>query len=142
MHMKHALRNTTILVMLAIVPATFSWIRLNKIDHDLLPYEVTLNDPRLPKGDLVWVDARSIEEYEQGHVSGAILLNEEKWDSMLGNLFQAWQPPRTIIVYCDAGCQASQKVAQRLRDLGIEPVYTLKGGYEAWKRSQADSGNL
>jgi rhodanese-related sulfurtransferase len=131
--MKQALKRAAWLAAVAALPAVLSWGRLSEADDRLLPYEVTLNDPRFPREDAVWVDARSREEYEQGHVTGAILLNEENWDSLLGNLFEAWKPPRAIIVYCNAGCQASQKVAERLRDLGIDPVYFLKGGYDAWK---------
>lgn len=140
--LNRALKMAVSLAVLAAAPAGFSWIRLRAADQALTPYEVIVNDPRLPKGDLIWVDARSRDEYDRGHVPGAILLNEENWNSLLGNLFEAWQPPRTIVVYCNVGCQTSQKVADRLRDLGIEPVYVLKGGYDAWKTNEANAGEL
>lgn len=136
MLLRSALRESLILVLLAAAPALFAFHRLNESAGEVSPGEVTLNDPRLPHEGFVWVDARPRSEYAEGHVTGAILLNEAEWDSQLADLFQAWQPPHPIIVYCDAGCHTSAKVAERLRELGLEPVYVLKGGYEAWKRSQ------
>jgi rhodanese-related sulfurtransferase len=139
--MKRAWGGAVWIALLATLPAIFLWAHLVKAERAMLPYEVTLNDPRLPKDGLVWVDARSQDEYEQGHVTNAVLLNEERWDAMLGDLFGVWAPPRPIIVYCNAGCQASEKVAQRLRDLGMDPVYFLKGGYDIWKRSHTEAQN-
>jgi len=82
----------------------------------------------------LWIDARSSEEFESGHVPKAVLLNEDHWDDLLGDVIQACQPPRPVIVYCsNLGCQASKGVAARLkRELGWEQVYVLKGGWEAW----------
>lgn len=128
-----AFRGAITLTLLSCVPAAFAWMRLNNAEETLLPDELAVHDPRVAAKNVVWVDARSEQDYEQGHVTGAVLLTEEKWESQLGNLFEAWQPDRPIIVYCSAGCQASHKVADRLRDLGLDPIYVLKGGYDAWK---------
>ncbi len=55
---------------------------------------------------------------------------------MLAGLFDAWSPGKSIVVYCTPDCHASSEIADRIRDLGIEPVFFLHGGYEAWKRAR------
>jgi len=112
------------------------------VQETLLPDERIVGDSRLSGKEVVWVDARSEEAYKDGHIPGAVLLNHDGWDTMLGNLFEAWKPDRTIVVYCSEGCQASREVANRIRNLGLEPVYVLKGGYDSWKQSHARSAAL
>jgi len=107
-----------ILCHLACIPAAFAWVRLNAVTEVLSPDEPTIHDARLAAKDVVWVDARSEQDYQEVHVMGAISLNEEKWESGLGKLFEAWQPERTIVVYCNARCDASHRVADKLRDPG------------------------
>lgn len=131
-----ALREAAFVATIALLPASISWARWQASSKDLAPYEVTLGDQRISTSNVVWVDARSRADYDNGHIVGAILLNEENWDSLLGSVFQAWQPETPIVVYCNAGCQSSEKIAQRLREMGIEPVYYLRGGYDTWKKAR------
>lgn len=121
--------------LVALLPASISWARWQAGSKELRPYEVILADRRITD-DAVWVDARARPDYDNGHVAGAVMLNEDEWDSLIEGVFEIWQPGRPIVVYCNAGCPSSEKVAQRLRDMGIEPVYYLRGGYEAWKKTR------
>lgn len=130
-----ALRQAAILAVIAIVPATISRAHWQATSKDLASHEVVWDDNRLPDGNTVWVDARSKSDYDAGHISEAVLLNESDWDTLLGGVFEVWQPEKSIVVYCNAGCPSSEKVAACLRDMGIEPVYFLRGGYESWKKS-------
>lgn len=130
-----AFKEAAIIGLIALLPASISWARWQAGNKELNPYEVILDDKRLSNSDIVWVDARAKTDYNNGHITGAVLLNEDNWGSLLGGVFEVWQPDRSIVVYCNAGCQSSEKVAQRLRDMGIEPVYYLRGGYEAWKKT-------
>jgi rhodanese-related sulfurtransferase len=86
----------------------------------------------------LWIDARSSEHYEQGHVPGALLLNMQEWDQQLDAVLDRWEPGRPVIVYCgSAACDASREVAAHLRnDVQFDHVYVLKGGWEAWKAAQ------
>lgn len=133
--MKTLRLQTAALMLVALVPAIWCWLRIKPVEEALQPYEITISDPRLSTWQPLWIDARSRENYNAGHIHGAILLNEQGWDGMLSKVFEAWKPDRPIIVYCTAGCEESAKVALRLRDLGLEPVYFLRGGYETWKRT-------
>ena len=85
-------------------------------------------------GEVLWIDARPRAEYEEAHIPGALLLNEEEWNDLLWEhqdaLFAAEKP---IVVYCGArSCKASKKVVERLREsTPLEEVYFLRGGWEA-----------
>jgi len=82
---------------------------------------------------VLWVDARSREKYEAGHLPNAILLNFGEWGDLMFQNMDVLQSAmeRSVIVYCDTSeCQKSGEVATRLRELlGLEPVYVLKGNW-------------
>ncbi len=126
------MRSALLLAFVALVPAAVAWMQFREHGAELLSGEVEVNDSKIAGAETVWIDARSRVEFEKAHADGAISLNQEDWDTSLGDVFAAWQPGRAIVVYCDAGCEASSKIADRLRELGMEPVFVLKGGYEAW----------
>jgi|GEM_PF-281861 len=79
----------------------------------------------------LWVDARTLAEYETEHVAGSLLLNEEDWEELLFPLLERWDPDQTIFVYCSrSACLRSLHVAKRLRaELGVEDVYAIEGGW-------------
>lgn len=86
-------------------------------------------------GDILWIDARSRSDYENRHVSNAILLNTVEWGDLMfkhqNTLQDAMGKP--VVVYCDgSSCEKSAVIATRLRELlGLDPVYVLKGD---WKK--------
>jgi len=86
------------------------------------------------RGTLVLVDARKAKDYEREHIPEALWLNEAEWDRGFAAVVRRWRPGDRIVVYCDKdSCDSSQAVAQRLRrEMGIEQVYVLKGGWTAW----------
>ncbi|MDX2111166.1 MAG: rhodanese-like domain-containing protein [Verrucomicrobiota bacterium] len=82
----------------------------------------------------LWVDARTLTEYKQEHVPGAILLNEDDWESLLAQFINTWKG-QPVVVYCGSGeCHASKAVVARLKEYmpDIE-AYHLKDGWAAWK---------
>ena len=101
---------------------------------ELAEGEITLSIILAEGAEVLWVDARSRDTYERDHVPGAILLNEDDWETLLNEFLDSWNPDLTIVVYCDSQqCQASKHVAERLRsELQLEKVYTLYGGWETW----------
>ena len=74
--------------------------------------------------DVVILDVRTREEFDEGHVPGAVLLpyNEirEKAESVIANKDQA------IIVYCRTG-RRSEIASVTLIDMGYTKVYDLGG---------------
>jgi len=125
----------TLLALLA------AWLHPRRPDFDKLAYAPI---PELPlarashlAGPVLWIDARSAESFAAGHVPEAVPLNEDHWETLLPGIVERWQPGTTLVVYCDhRQCQSSQQVARRLRrDLGIESLYVLEGGWLAWKEA-------
>ncbi len=85
-------------------------------------------------GTVIWVDARPDVEFARDHVSGAISLNEDRWNELLPQFLAAWSPGLKVVVYCSAqSCDLAREVAERLRkEAQLPDVFVLKGGWEAW----------
>lgn len=83
---------------------------------------------RLDQGDLVIVDIRDETSYEAAHIPSAIHLSN-------GNLTQfvnEHEFDQAIVVCCYHGI-SSQQAAQYLLHQGFNEVYSMDGGFEAWK---------
>ena len=90
-------------------------------------------------GDAVlWIDARTEEQFTGGHVPGAMRLNEDEWNTLLPEVLAAWAPERKLVVYCSRlSCNLSHEVAERLRkEAGLKNVFVLEGGWEEWQKSK------
>ena len=84
----------------------------------------------------IWVDARALEEFEEGHLPGALFFDESDWDTGLLELMNTWlMQPRPIVIYCGSeACDTSKRIAERLRkSLPDAEIYSLKGGSVAWQ---------
>jgi len=134
---KRALRQLAIVLALALVPALVSgaiqiqWNSETPTSHG----EVTLAMVHNWGDKVLWVDARTRAKYDHAHIPGAILLNEDEWDSLISPFLDAWDPDVPVIVYCDGGsCDASHAVADRLRKEypQVTKLHVLKGGWSAW----------
>lgn len=132
-----AARQFALVLALAFVPALVSgaWQLAWKKEEPLAAGEVRLATAREWGERVQWVDARSRAKFERTRIPGALLLNEDEWDKLIGPFLDAWDPEKTLVVYCDGGsCEASRRVAGRIRnDLLIGGVLVLKGGYAEWR---------
>ena len=135
--MSRLLREFSIIALLTCIGAAFSLFNglapLPWVEPDLPAGEIRLVDARVL--NVLWIDARGEDAYQQGHIPDAIQLNEDNWDDGIFTLMDAWLGnPRPIIVYCSsARCGTSSRVAERLRDaLPAAEIYSLHGGWDAW----------
>lgn len=130
------LRQLALVLALALLPALVSgaWQLQWKKEEPLAPGEVRLATAQMWGDAVQWVDARPRAKYERTHIPGALLLNEDEWDKLVGPFLDAWDADKTLVVYCEGGsCEASQAVAERIRkELKIGGVFVLKGGWAAW----------
>ncbi len=103
--------------------------------------EVTIKQAREweAKEGVLWIDARMRSEYDKAHIPGALLLNEVEWNQQAFELMDTLgKNTKPVVVYCDAQkCAASKVIADKLRELGVNDVNILRGGWPAWKASQA-----
>lgn len=132
-------REFSIILLLTLIGSAFS------LYHGLAPLpwaepELDAGEIRLADAqalDVIWLDARSYEEFEEGHIPDAIHFDEGDWDMGLVALMDAWlNQPRPIIIYCGSeSCGTSKRVADRLREaLPEAEIYSLKGGWDAWQK--------
>ncbi|MCO6436318.1 MAG: rhodanese-like domain-containing protein [Phycisphaerae bacterium] len=123
-------------------PATAS----KKIEH---PYQEidfegvveAISDPKYAQGLYVLVDARAMDEYEQGHIPGAIQADHYELENYIGILSQRALPADKVIVYCNGGdCEDSAYMCRDLLELGMEydRLYLYAGGWHEWE-ARADS---
>lgn len=80
------------------------------------------------KADVVLLDVRTQEEYDEGHIEGAALLPHDAITADSAAL--PADKDATLIVYCRTG-RRSAIAAQTLSDLGYTKIYDL-GGIQSW----------
>ena len=137
-----AIRQALLLIALAFVPAIGEAIyfrdKVSWQSPDHSSEMVNLDQAQSWGANAIWVDARPDNEFEQGHVPGAIPLNEDRWNELLPTLLAQWSLEKKIVVYCSSqSCNASREVARRLRDeAGLKEVFVLQGGWETWLKSK------
>jgi rhodanese-related sulfurtransferase len=144
----HWLRQAAILILLAIVPAIGEVIYFrDKVSwQSPIPASelVTVDVARSWGDSAIWVDARPDEEFARDHVPGAVSLNEDRWNDLVGPFLAMWAPNKKVVVYCSAqSCNAAREVAKRLRDEAQlhdseskNCVFVLQGGWEEWLKSK------
>jgi rhodanese-related sulfurtransferase len=133
MNLLPSIRNCALLLSVAAVPAVAQLVWHGWRIPAASPHTVSVAE-LAGKGAVLWVDAREESLFKEQHVPGAINLNQNNWERELAKLFEQFAPGQTVVVYCSAACQESERIATRIRELGIEPVLVLDGGFEAWKQ--------
>ena len=82
--------------------------------------------------NVVILDVRKVDEFAEGHIKGAILIDQFQSDFV--EQAKAKLPKdKTIAVYCRSG-RRSANAAGKLADIGYKCV-NLKGGILAWKKA-------
>ena len=86
----------------------------------------------------LFLDARSYEDYAEGHVPGALSLPAYEFDARFPDIADRVEGAQSIIVYCDgAECSDSIRVAERLVEYGFSHVSVFESGWRAWAESEA-----
>ena len=94
--------------------------------------EVKEFDELIADSNVVILDVRKAEEFDEGHIKGAVLIDQFQSDFV--ELAQAKLPKdKTIAIYCRSG-RRSANAAAKLANVGYKCV-NLKGGILAWKEA-------
>ena len=80
------------------------------------------------ESDYLILDVRTREEYEQGHIPGAVCVPNESIGS--GELSTLPRKDQPILVYCRSG-NRSKQAAQKLADAGYTNIVEF-GGILSW----------
>lgn len=98
----------------------------------------TLADVRKAIADstTILVDARSAYRYEIEHIPGAVNIPHDT--GALDSLYARYRlDGKPLIVYCAGSyCDAAERLAARLRNLGHKNVRVFPGGWDAWYEAQ------
>ncbi len=88
------------------------------------------------ESEVVILDVRTPNEYENGHLENAQLVNYNApdFESQLEDL----DKEKSYLVYCHSG-NRSGKAFRKMKEMGFEKVYNLEGGISAW---QAENGEI
>ena len=79
-----------------------------------------------------FVDVRDAASYESAHIPGALHLTDANVETFIA----ASDKAKPVVVYCYHG-HSSLGGAAYLLEQGFAKVYSLEGGFEAWRRSAA-----
>ena len=82
--------------------------------------------------NVVILDVRKADEFAEGHIKGAVLINQFQSDFM-EQATAKLPKEKTIAIYCRSG-RRSANAAGKLADVGYKCV-NLKGGIIAWKEA-------
>jgi rhodanese-related sulfurtransferase len=84
----------------------------------------------------VIMDVRTSTEYEMSHIPGSVNINVQ--DESFQDMVVALDPNKIYIVHCTknpAGGRSSRAL-ETLKNLGFKHLYSLEGGYVAWKDAE------
>src|SRR4051795_12553665 len=80
----------------------------------------------------IWVDVREPDEWQEGHLPGAIHVERGNLESRIESV--APDKAQPVVLYCAAG-NRSAFAAKTLEELGYTNAYSLIGGFTDWKRN-------
>jgi thiosulfate sulfurtransferase len=96
-----------------------------------MPYKrISIDEAKMliDKGGVTLADVRDAGAYGAGRIENAIHVQQETIDDFLA----VAEKSKPLIIYCYHG-NSSQGAADYFDGLGFAEVYSVDGGYEAWR---------
>jgi rhodanese-related sulfurtransferase len=82
----------------------------------------------------LFVDARSWENYDEGHIKGAISLPVGQFDEKIEAFMEQYPPEKAIVAYCSGRtCEDSHNLAQLLLAFGYTEIKVFIDGFTGWE---------
>jgi len=84
----------------------------------------------------VIMDVRTPVEYKVSHITGSV--NVDVQDESFEDMVIALDPDKTYIVHCtrNPADGRSSRALETLKGVGFKHLYSLEGGYVAWKDAE------
>ena len=102
----------------------------NKVAFTTGPVELSRN---LQRPDIAVIDVREAEDYQKGHIPGAINLPHDRWATCEGMRKDALN-----VLYCYSHvCHLAATAAVEFAGKGYS-VMEMDGGFEAWKENEME----
>ncbi|MFQ6005343.1 MAG: rhodanese-like domain-containing protein [Woeseia sp.] len=86
--------------------------------------------------DAVVLDVRTPIEFKMSHITGSV--NVDVQDASFEDLVARLDPNKTYIVHCTKNPIGgrSSRALESMQKLGFKRLYSLEGGYIAWKNAE------
>lgn len=84
----------------------------------------------MKKQNAVLLDVRTKEEYQEGHIPGAVLIDVNKQDDFLQQV-QKLDKSKRYLLYCRSG-KRSEKALVLMKENGFRKIFHLEDGFEGW----------
>ncbi len=81
-----------------------------------------------------FLDARSAEDFEKGHVAGATHVTAEEYPARAGEFTKFFPGP--VVIYCGGGqCDASHNLAKLMQQAQFTVLHVMTEGYPGWEKA-------
>lgn len=104
----------------------------NKSNDTILPIEEYAKAIKTDTTAFI-IDVRTPEEYAEGHIDGAVLMNVMDDEAFVVGV-DTLSKEHTYYIYCRSG-RRSRKATGQMIAKGLT-VVDLQGGYNAWKKAE------
>jgi len=84
---------------------------------------------KMKEKNVVILDVRTPEEFQSGHIKGALLLNVHS--ASFESAIQKLDKNKTYLVYCRSGAR-SMTAARKMKAAGFENLFNLENGIMSW----------
>ena len=81
------------------------------------------------------LDVRTAEEFEEGHIPQATLLDIRKASNFIDGI-QSLDVSKNYYVYCKSGSRSAQ-ACELMNHYGLKTTYNLLGGFMEWDRESS-----
>lgn len=150
--MKRLIRET-IIIILIIIPLALITNALRPAGIELKPDQDTFKSQftvskhikaisferairKFHSGKALFLDARSPDDYKQGHIRDAVNLPDYNFDEFFDTVIERLERTEEIITYCDGeDCHLGPDLAEKLYDLGFKNVSYLANGWTLWREN-------
>jgi len=110
-----------------------------KAKDDVVVDEYVIDDVNAAReiyesGTAVFVDARAIEDYMDGHIKGAVSIAVNEFDDAIRPFVEQFALDTVVVTYCSGRtCDDSHRLSQLLFDYGYTNVSVFIDGFPAWQ---------
>lgn len=121
----------TIILSVFIISGCGTVVKDTNVNNDKSSViEITTEEAKkeMDKGNVIILDVRTKEEYENGHIVNSILIPLDEIEAEVGNILK--DKEQKILVYCRSGNRSSQ-ASKLLVKMGYINVYDF-GGIKDW----------
>jgi len=85
-------------------------------------------------GNVLFVDARSQDNYADGHIPGAVSFPVGQFDEQIESFLNQNSPDTFIVTYCSGRtCEDSHNLARMLSDVGFTHISIFIDGFPGWE---------